>query len=122
MHILYIISCLISGYFYGWVALFGMETKADENIRAIYIIFETIFTFQIIFNFFTEYVPEGECIPVRSIAKISDRYLNSTFIRDFIPTFPITFIVDTGPESIWRIFFLIKIMRLAVGLKIFNVS
>ena len=103
--------------------MFGLANDgSDEMTRATYLIYELIFTAQIIKNFLQEYVPEGEVIPIRSLSKISNRYLNSNFLRDFIPTFPITFIVDTGPDSPWRIFFLIKIMRLAVGLKIYKIQ
>ena len=54
--------------------------------------------------------------------KIGERYLHTTFIYDFVPIFPITFFVNTTKESLWRICFFIKVMRLAIGLKIFKIS
>lgn len=119
-HFLFVFSCLTSGYFYGWCALFGVEDDDHDYKVAIYI-YETIFSIRIIINFLTEYIPEGDVIPVRNLTAISQLYLNTTFWRDFIPTFPITFFLNTRKESTWRVLYLIKIMRLAIGLEIFNV-
>ena len=92
-HFLFVFSCLTSGYFYGWIALFGIETE-ENHYKYIYI-YESIFSIWIVINFITEYIPEGEVIPVRNLGKISHLYLNTTFWRDFIPTIPITFFLNT---------------------------
>ena len=86
------------------------------------IAFESVFLFNMIVNFFTEYVPEGDPCPVRDLQKIFFTYLEGTFMRDFIPLFPITFFIDMSKTSFNRIFYLLKVMRLVNGLKIFNVS
>ena len=101
--------------------MFGLE---DDNYRAkaVIIIFETIFFINMIVNFLTEYVPEGEVCPIRDLKIISKRYLSTNFIRDAIPLFPIIFFVDTSKSSFYRIFYFIKVMRLATGLKVFNVG
>lgn len=66
-HMLYIICCLTSGYYYGWLALFGTDFDNPRQFAAI-LIFECIFTVQILINFLTEYIPEGEVIPVRNLS------------------------------------------------------
>ena len=43
-HILIIFSCLTSGYFYGWLALFGLSAEDEYRTRAMYISYESIFT------------------------------------------------------------------------------
>lgn len=72
-------------------------------------------------NFITEFVPDGETIAERDLAKIADRYLNTEFLQDFIPTFPVTFFLDNSESKFWRLLFLIKIMRLIKGIDIYDV-
>lgn len=84
--------------------------------------FESIFIISIIKKFITEYTADGEIMPERDIMKIYDRYLKTEFLRDFIPIFPITFILDMSYKKYGRIFYLIKIIRLTKGLKFFNVQ
>lgn len=86
------------------------------------IIFESIFAIDIVKNFITEYTPDGEIVPVNDFFKIAERYFSSGFLIDFIPTFPITFILDMTVNKYGRICYLIKIIRLAKGLKIYNVN
>lgn len=63
----------------------------------IEVLFEGIFIFNIVINFFTDYVPDGEMQPEKDLGKIAERYWNQEFISDFIPTIPITFVLDMGP-------------------------
>jgi hypothetical protein len=86
------------------------------------VIFECIFAANILINFLTEYVPNGENVPVRELPKIAERYLSRDFLMDFIPTFPITFFLDMDQHKIWRILFVLKIIRLVKGIKIYDVE
>ena len=61
-------------------------------------------------------------MPIKDIWKISERYFRNEFLMDLIPTIPFTFIFDMSVEKYGRIFYLIKIIRLAKGLKIYNVQ
>ena len=87
----------------------------------ITIAFECIFGIIILKNFITAYTPDGEIVPVKDIWKIYDRYLKSEFLIDLVPTIPMTFILDMSVLKYGRIFYLVKIVRLAKGLKIYNV-
>ena len=61
-------------------------------------------------------------MPIKDIWKISERYFRNEFLMDLIPTIPFTFIFDMSVKKYGRIFYLIKIIRLAKGLKIYNVQ
>lgn len=86
------------------------------------LIFESIFGINILVNFFTDFVADGEVFPERDLAKIAERYIQTEFAIDFIPTFPITFFVDNSQEKYWRLFYLIKIIRLIKGIEIYDVQ
>ena len=118
---LYLFSCFTSPYFYAWVALFGHE-KGESGYLITSIIFETIFATNILVNFLTEYVPDGEIVPERDIAKIADRYFHTDFLMEFIPTFPLTFIFNNTHEKYWRLFYLIKVIRIVKGIEIYDVQ
>ena len=117
---IFVISCIVSPYIYAYFALHGHE-QGQRIALAITIFFESIFVISILRNFITSYTPDGEIIPVMDIWKISGRYFKNEFLMDLIPTIPITFILDMSVEKYGRIFYLIKIIRLAKGLKIYNV-
>ena len=70
---IYLMTCFTSPYFYAWMALFGHE-KGQKAPFVTSIIFETIFATNILVNFITDYIPDGEIIPERDLAKIADRY------------------------------------------------
>lgn len=69
-YFLFLVSCLTSGYFYGWIALFGIE-EDDRHFKTAIYVYESIFSIWIVINFLTEYIPEGEVIPVRNLTAIS---------------------------------------------------
>ena len=115
------ISCLFSPYIYAYFALHGHE-EGEIGPLWITIIFECIFFISILKNFITAYTPDGEILPVKDFWKISERYARNGFLIDFIPTFPITFILDMTVKKYGRIFYLVKIIRLAKGLKVYNVQ
>ena len=86
------------------------------------IIFESIFGINILVNFLTDFVPDGEVFPERDLTKIAERYLQTEFVNDFVPTFPFTFFFDNSQEKYWRLFYLIKIIRLIKGIEIYDVQ
>lgn len=118
---LYLFTCFTSPYFYAWVALHGHE-KDERALYSFVIIFETIFMFNILFHFLTDYVPDGEISPERDLAKIAERYLHTEFRMDFIPTFPLTFFFDNTSSKYWRLLYLIKVIRLIKGIEIYDVQ
>lgn len=114
-------ACITTPYYYAWIALNGYE-KEEKSYMITTIIFEFMFASHILFNFLTEYVPDGEIVPIRELEVIGNRYLSSEFLVDFIPTFPITFFLNNSNKTYWRLFFLIKIMRLHKGIKVYDVE
>ena len=81
--------------------------------------YEAIFFISICLKFLYEYkIEDAEQPPVRDISKIGIRYLKGEFIYDFIPFIPLPEINMGGYE---RLFYLIKIMRLVNGFKVFSV-
>ena len=119
--IVYLVSCFTSPYFYAWVALNGHEK--DEYLQLCFAyIYESIFALNICFNFLTDFVPDGEIIPEKDLAKIADRYLNGEFLKDFAPTFPLTFFFDNSHTKFWRLLYLVKIIRLIKGIEIYDVQ
>jgi hypothetical protein len=95
--VVFLLACFTSPYFYAWEALFGIE-KGDNAPLMVSIVFESIFATNILINCLTDYLPDGEIVPERDLAKICSRYFTTEFAADFIPTFPFTFFFDTSPE------------------------
>ena len=107
-----ILCCLASSYIYLWLATFGEDQKAagtlcypdmNESQReqfnkdasstyTLVLAFEIIFLISIITKFLTDFRPDGETEHVKSLTKISSRYLHGDFLSDFIPLIPLTFI------------------------------
>lgn len=118
--IIYLLSCFTSPYFYAWVALNGHEK--DEKLQLFFAYsYESIFAFNICINFLTDFVPDGEIVPEKDMAKIADRYLNGDFLQDFVPTFPLTFFFDNSNTKFWRLLYLVKIIRLIKGIEVYDV-
>jgi hypothetical protein len=92
------------------------------ELRDFVLFFEIVFAIDIVLKFCREFYPLGETIPVRDHSQISNRYLKGEFVSDFIPSFPITFILDMSSEYFGRLFFLLKILRLFKGSKVFSIS
>ena len=103
---------------YAYLAAFSV--KGSTAFNEIIIVFEVIFFISLCLNFITDYKEEGSNSPVRDASLISMKYLNSRFVWDFLPLIPLT-IFDLGYESFHH-FYLIKIIRLDTGLRLFNVQ
>jgi hypothetical protein len=105
--------CIGSAYYYGWTSAFDQHVEVISS-NSVYI--ELIFLLNIGINCLREYTPDGEIIPVRDISKITMNYIkNGSFVEDAIMIIPYAHIAN---RNIWHI---IKIYRIRVGLKIFNV-
>ena len=85
-----------------------------------YVVFEIIFVFDLIINFFVEIIDEETNQPERDLKKIAISYLNGLFFIDFITLIPLQLISIKNNRN--YLFFLIKMLRLVQGLRIFNVS
>jgi hypothetical protein len=116
-----ILACLISPHIYAFAALHGQE-KDVKWVLIFSILCESLFAMNIALNFLTDFVPDGEITPERDLSIIANRYLHGEFLMDFIPTFPITFMFNMSHNSYWRVSYLIKIIRLTKGIKIYNVQ
>ena len=53
---------------------------------------ELIFTFSLIFEFMTTYVPEGSNICIKDHAQIAKQYIHSGFLIDFITWLPFQYL------------------------------
>jgi hypothetical protein len=131
--------CLASSYFYLWLATFGEDQKGatcypdmSKAERAQFdkdgattlqmvLAFEIIFLISIITKFLTDYRPDGETEHVKSLTKISSRYLHGDFLSDFIPLIPLTYIFKNYFCQA-KLFYIIKTVRVLNGFKLFNVG
>jgi hypothetical protein len=84
-------------------------------------VLECIFAFDIVFQFLTDFTPDGETIPIRDLGKIAAHYMAGDFYFDLVPTFPITFFLDNSKSEIWRLLYWVKVIRIATALEIYNV-
>lgn len=114
---IHIIASLISSYMYAYIAAFSV--KGGSTFNEIIITFEIIFFISFCLNFITDYKEEGVSQPVKDAGLISLKYLNTRFIWDFIPLIPLP-IFDFGYKDFHH-FYLLKIIRLGTGLKLFDV-
>jgi hypothetical protein len=67
------------------------NTEAS-NSNKLTLAFEFIFAFSILTKFLTDYKPDGETEHVKSLSKITSKYLHGDFIFDLIPLIPLPFI------------------------------
>lgn len=117
-----IFCCLTSSYIYAWVSCFGTEGGISyDHLHVMIIVYELIFFLSIVKKFITDYIPDGETNPVKDLGLIRERYFKQDFWVDIITWFPIVFFFDTSIENYYRLLFLIKIIRLLKGFKIFSV-
>ena len=109
------ILCLISTYFYLWVACF------DNDNYYLMIGFESFFVMSMAFNFIIAFTPDGETQPNKNLAQISKRYLANGFVKDLIPLLPVPFLFDHN-SNFHHVSFLLKIIRIEKGFACFNVG
>lgn len=117
-NVLYVLSCLTSCYFYAFMAAFE-KPKPGSWLFILDWSFEGIFLVSLLLNFITDYKEDGNPNPVRDLNKISMRYLKGQFIYDIIPLIPLPHL-PFGNSM--KHFYLIKIMRMVTGIRVFDVS
>ena len=134
-----IICCLASSYVYIWLATFGdapylqhmnkdiktskeVEDLQSPLIMQISLIFELVFAFSILTRFLTDYTPDGETEAVKSLPKISTRYLHTDFFWDLLPLIPLPQFFQTVAPRHAKLLYMIKCIRIINGFKLFNVS
>jgi hypothetical protein len=131
-----IICCLTSSYVYIWLATFGegcaekdlvngvcTENSPDGSIiMKVSLGFELVFAFSILTRFLTDYTPDGETEAVKSLSKISARYLHSDFVWDLLPLIPLPIFFKNVLKSYAKLLYMIKCIRIINGFKLFNVS
>ena len=96
----------------------AFEGVDDGVLGTVNYVYEGIFLISICLRFLYEYKRDDSEQMERDLAKIANRYLRGNFIYDFIPIIPLALLNLGGHE---RLFYLIKIIRLYSGFKIFSV-
>lgn len=81
--------------------------------------FELQFLLSLLVTFFVELEVEGQIQPVRDIQKIATNYVRGGFFWDLLPVLPLQ-LVEAGEGS--QYFYLIKIIRLYIGLDFLDPS
>lgn len=117
------ILCLVSSYYYGSIAGFRYSLKSTDDLDHLLmqIIIEGIFLIHFILQFFLDFVEEGKNYPVRDLAKIFKRYINSqVFFLDFLTIIPLQ-LLDLKNNRHY-LFFGIKMLRIVKGLHVFDVN
>ena len=62
-----VLCCLISSYFYAYMAAF-QDPKRGDSLFILMVFFETVFAISIMLKFLVEYVKDGQTIPTRDLA------------------------------------------------------
>ena len=117
--------CVISSYIYAYFACFGvhfLDMEADPIANRLILTFESIFAISMCFKFFTTYVADGTTTVVKDRGKIASRYFRTQFPYDFFVWCPFFFFSDCSKDSFYRLFFLIKVVRIKWGLKLIDVG
>lgn len=104
---------IFTSYWYGFLAIYGVE---DTVYSDQYWWFEIFFGFDLLLQFFVDYIDKTNGQVVRSYTKIFWNYIYGDFIRDFITILPLQLIplpLDSG-----HYMFLIKCLRMFKGSKL----
>ena len=84
--------CLLSSYYYGAHICFRYAPDVDPfdgSHVPLNVAIESVFLLHLLLQFFVEYKPLGEKIPVRDMSKICTNYLNGKFPLDFVTILPL---------------------------------
>jgi hypothetical protein len=115
--------CLLSSYYYGAHICFRYSPNVDphdESLVLLNIFIESIFLMHLFLQFFLEYKPLGEKIPVRNLSKIGSNYLNSKFALDFITIIPLQYLELKRNRQ--YCFYIIKMIRIIRGFHLFDIG
>lgn len=103
-----------------WFAAFGKPNlEVNPGMFFLEIGMEVFFTFSLFFNFIIELKVDGKIQPIRDLEQIAINYLQGSFIFDLIPCLPFQYIDLEGEE---KIFYLLKVMRLYIGIQCMDIS
>ena len=94
----------------------------DNDITLETNIFEFFFLFDMILNFFTDFqaIEKNKPKLVREFDKIVSKYLETNFGLDLLSLLPLQML--PLPYGTGNLFYLLKIIRLRVALKEFNIG
>ena len=115
----YIVCCLLSSYFYVYIAAFQHIGVKDKWWLQYELIFELIFLTSILLNFLTDYEDENDGKVVRDIAQISMRYLKGNFFWEFLPVLPLAHLFGSMLKSPHH-WYIVKVVRLMTASKVFD--
>ena len=112
----------MSSYTYMWIAYFG--TDSETNMPFILsVLFESVFSISIILKLMTTFIEEGETQPETSHALIYQNYKdNGGMVADIIAWLPVVFALDCSKAFYFRLFYLIKCIRLEKALDKFDIA
>ena len=113
------LACVMSSYFYSWLACYGDHYKKD-TIETWVLILELFFLFSMGIKFLTNYTEEGEKFPVKDWFKIAKRYLNNGFVTDLVALIPCQWIFTHGAYKV-KVLYLPKVIRFMSGFEIFDI-
>lgn len=103
-----------------WQASFGRpDRETNPTLYFTEIVMESFFALSLLFNFFVELKIDGQVQAIRDFDIIAIKYIQGYFVFDLIPCIPFQFIDLDGEE---KLFYLLKIMRLYVGIQAFDIS
>ena len=82
-----ILLCIVSSYYFIWLAAFEKESEREINSTGFFMIFEEVFFLvSMMLRFITDYTEEGENVPEKNLKVISKRYFYSWgFVLDLFP-------------------------------------
>jgi len=115
-NIFHVLCCLSSSYIYGYNAAFKATTR-DIEIW----IYEGIFVFAIIIEFFVDYIKPGtgaNGVRVTDHFLIAKRYFYKGFLYDLFPCIPFYML----PMEHAHMLYMVKVIRLIIGLKLLDVA
>lgn len=102
--------CVGSSFYYGFVAAFG-----EEDSLYIILAMEAVFFINMIVKMLTTFVPEGESAEEKDLGVIAKEYIGDKFKLDLLCVIPFFLIFDNGADKYFRLFFLIKCLRIRRG-------
>ena len=114
------IMCISSCFNYAYLAAFRMHKDLNPKIMDLWWFYEIVFFLDMVFQFFKEYTSETTNLPVRDLGRIAGNYLENGLVTDAIALVP--FQVLNLKNRRENLFFLIKLVRLGKGLRLFDVT
>lgn len=80
---------------------------------------ELYFAVALLLNFFVELKIDGQVQPIRDLQVIAKNYISGYLIFDLLPCLPLQ-LMDLGGDE--KLFYIIKVMRLYIGIEFIDIS